>query len=182
MISPELEQVKNLELPMPGTYLESYTNKQPLLQIKEFSPVFKVISSKQRPRKLTIVGSDSGLSHLPVLLSPSSCLLAETAWLAPLPFTALLSLDFSCLVLPCPVHLLIVLLGHYPFLLKGHEDLRQDERAMQLFGLVNNFLSSNDVCNKAHLSIQRFSVVPLSADSGMSSAFLQSLVFAARCR
>ena len=28
----------------------------------------------------------------------------------------------------------------YVFLLKGHEDLRQDERAMQLFGLVNTLL------------------------------------------
>ena len=26
------------------------------------------------------------------------------------------------------------------FLLKGHEDLRQDERVMQLFGLVNSLL------------------------------------------
>lgn len=26
------------------------------------------------------------------------------------------------------------------FLLKGHEDLRQDERVMQLFGLVNTLL------------------------------------------
>ena len=25
----------------------------------------------------------------------------------------------------------------YPFLLKGHEDIRQDERVMQLFGLIN---------------------------------------------
>ena len=28
----------------------------------------------------------------------------------------------------------------YQFLLKGHEDLRQDERVMQLFGLVNSLL------------------------------------------
>ena len=28
----------------------------------------------------------------------------------------------------------------YMFLLKGHEDLRQDERVMQLFGLVNSLL------------------------------------------
>jgi len=34
--------------------------------------------------------------------------------------------------------------GHeYQFLLKGHEDLRQDERVMQLFGLVNSLLLSN---------------------------------------
>ena len=31
----------------------------------------------------------------------------------------------------------------YQFLLKGHEDLRQDERVMQLFGLVNSLLRSN---------------------------------------
>ncbi len=34
--------------------------------------------------------------------------------------------------------------GHeYPFLLKGHEDLRQDERVMQLFGLVNTLLAND---------------------------------------
>ena len=48
-----------------------------------------VIPSKQRPRKLTIFGSDN---------------------------------------------------TEHTFLLKGHEDLRQDERAMQLFGLVNTLL------------------------------------------
>jgi len=29
----------------------------------------------------------------------------------------------------------------YMFLLKGHEDIRQDERVMQLFGLVNTLLA-----------------------------------------
>ena len=32
----------------------------------------------------------------------------------------------------------------YTFLLKGHEDLRQDERVMQLFGLVNALLKSGE--------------------------------------
>jgi FKBP12-rapamycin complex-associated protein len=31
----------------------------------------------------------------------------------------------------------------YMFLLKGHEDLRQDEWVMQLFGLVNSLLLQN---------------------------------------
>lgn len=31
----------------------------------------------------------------------------------------------------------------FQFLLKGHEDLRQDERVMQLFGLVNSLLVEN---------------------------------------
>ena len=30
----------------------------------------------------------------------------------------------------------------YTFLVKGHEDLRQDERVMQLFGLVNTLLKT----------------------------------------
>ena len=53
------------------------------------------------------------------------------------------------------------------FLLKAHEDLRQDERVMQLFGLVNTFLSLDSVTSKAHLSIRRFSVVPLSTNTGL---------------
>ena len=48
-----------------------------------------MITSKQRPRKLTIVGGDG---------------------------------------------------RKYMFLLKGHEDLRQDERVMQFFSLVNSLL------------------------------------------
>jgi serine/threonine-protein kinase mTOR len=55
----------------------------------------------------------------------------------------------------------------YPFLLKGHEDLRQDERVMQLFELVNTFLSLDDRTTKTHLSIRKFAVVPLSPNTGI---------------
>ncbi len=65
-----------------------------------------VISSKQRPRKLVIRGSD-GTDHL--------------------------------------------------FLLKGHEDLRQDERVMQLFGLVNTLLSTDRHVSNKDLAIQLYS-------------------------
>jgi hypothetical protein len=42
--------------------------------------------------------------------------------------------------------------GHsYMFLLKGHEDLRQDERVMQLFGLVNTLLDNDPETFKRHL-------------------------------
>ena len=54
----------------------------------------------------------------------------------------------------------------YMFLLKGHEDLRQDERVMQFFSLVNSLLTSDPVTLKRNLTIQRFSVVPLSTNSG----------------
>ncbi|MEO0854410.1 MAG: hypothetical protein AAFY15_13030 [Cyanobacteria bacterium J06648_11] len=43
----------------------------------------------------------------------------------------------------------------YMFLLKAHEDLRQDERCMQLFGLVNALLDSEVMTQKHDLGISR---------------------------
>ncbi|GAM16986.1 hypothetical protein SAMD00019534_001610 [Acytostelium subglobosum LB1] len=111
-ISPKLMNSIDMDLAVPGTYKVG----DPVIKIQSFSPVLSVIPSKQRPRKLTIIGSD-GLE--------------------------------------------------YTFLLKGHEDLRQDERVMQLFGLVNTLLSANHETAKSHLSIRRFSVIPLSPNSGL---------------
>jgi hypothetical protein len=75
-----------------------------------------VITSKQRPRKLSLKGSDG---------------------------------------------------KDYQYLLKGHEDLRQDERVMQLFGLVNTLLQVDPETFKRHLSIRRYAVIPLSPNSGL---------------
>lgn len=81
-----------------------------------FDPVSSVIASKQRPRKLSLKGSD----------------------------------------------------GHpYTYLIKGHEDIRQDERVMQLFGLCNTLLANDPECLKRHLNIQRYSAIPLSTQSGL---------------
>lgn len=55
----------------------------------------------------------------------------------------------------------------FQYLLKGHEDLRQDERVMQLFGLVNTLLGSDPETFKRHLSIHRYPVIPLSPNSGL---------------
>ncbi|KAH8096050.1 phosphatidylinositol kinase [Aureococcus anophagefferens] len=56
----------------------------------------------------------------------------------------------------------------YGFLLKGHEDLRQDERAMQLFGLANALLAKDRRTREhGHLSIQRYAVTPLSHNCGV---------------
>jgi FKBP12-rapamycin complex-associated protein len=100
-VSPALLDARNLELAVPGTG-ERVT-------IASFAPVLNVISSKQRPRTLTIYGSD----------------------------------------------------GHeYPFLLKGHEDLRQDERVQQFFGLVNTLLPPE-------MSIITYAVLPLSQSVGL---------------
>ncbi|KAI9026899.1 armadillo-type protein [Hyaloraphidium curvatum] len=111
-VSPKLLAANELELAVPGTY----KSNEPIVRIASFAPTLTVITSKQRPRKLTIKGSDG---------------------------------------------------KDYQFLLKGHEDIRQDERVMQLFGLVNTLLMADSETFKRHLNIQRYSVIPLSPNSGL---------------
>uniref|UniRef100_H2Y9H2 non-specific serine/threonine protein kinase n=1 Tax=Ciona savignyi TaxID=51511 RepID=H2Y9H2_CIOSA len=111
-VSPKLMVCKDLELAVPGTYNTS----KPIVCIRSVQHTLQVITSKQRPRKLSIKGSNG---------------------------------------------------KDYTFLLKGHEDLRQDERVMQLFGLVNTLLTMDQASSRKNLSIQRFSVVPLSTNSGL---------------
>lgn len=55
----------------------------------------------------------------------------------------------------------------YMYALKGHEDIRQDERVMQLFGLVNTLLDNDSESFKRHLSVQQFPAIPLSQNSGL---------------
>lgn len=111
-VSPKLKNIHDLELVVPGTYASG----KPIVSIASFDPVATVIQSKQRPRKLTLKGSDG---------------------------------------------------NSYTYLVKGHEDIRQDERVMQLFGLVNTLLANDPECLKRHLNIQRYAAVPLSTQSGM---------------
>ncbi|CAO2815870.1 unnamed protein product [Amaranthus hypochondriacus] len=111
-VSPELLSCRNLELAVPGTYRAD----APVVTILTFAPQLTVMTSKQRPRKLTIHGSDG---------------------------------------------------EDYAFLLKGHEDLRQDERVMQLFGLVNTLLENSRKTSEKDLAIKRYSVIPLSPNSGL---------------
>ncbi|KAI9091315.1 armadillo-type protein [Phlyctochytrium arcticum] len=111
-VSPKLLAARDLELAVPGTYRSS----EPIVKIASFVPTLTVMTSKQRPRRLTIRGSDG---------------------------------------------------KDYQYLLKGHEDLRQDERVMQLFGLVNTLLATGAETFKRHLSIHRYPVIPLSPNSGL---------------
>ncbi|KAK3991574.1 target of rapamycin [Cladorrhinum sp. PSN332] len=110
--SPDLLRARDLELAVPGTYRSG----SDIVRIMSFDGTFSVISSKQRPRKLDIMGSDGKT---------------------------------------------------YTFLLKGHEDIRQDERVMQLFGLCNTLLANDSECYKRHLNIQRYPAIPLSQNSGL---------------
>ncbi|KAH8586165.1 phosphatidylinositol 3-kinase-like protein tor2 [Bisporella sp. PMI_857] len=111
-VSPKLLHARDLDLAVPGTYQSG----KPIIRILNFDTTFNVISSKQRPRKLSLNGSD-GVA--------------------------------------------------YAFVLKGHEDIRQDERVMQLFGLCNTLLTSDSESYKRHLNIQRYPAIPLSQNSGL---------------
>ncbi|XP_066259712.1 serine/threonine-protein kinase mTor [Euwallacea similis] len=111
-VSPNLLKCQDLELAVPG----SYAPGQPIVRIAYFQRSLEVITSKQRPRKLIIRGSNG---------------------------------------------------KDYMFLLKGHEDLRQDERVMQLFGLVNTLLQKDPDTFRRNLTIQRYVVIPLSTKSGL---------------
>jgi hypothetical protein len=111
-VSPALTAAQNLSLTVPGTYSPGSKD----ICITSFSQTIHVIASKQRPRRMSIVGSDG---------------------------------------------------QRYQFLLKGHEDLRQDERVMQLFGLINVCLQNDRVTNEKGLNIVRYSVLPLSNNSGV---------------
>lgn len=111
-VSPKLLACRDLELAVPG----SYAPGQELIRISSIQTNLQVITSKQRPRKLCIRGSNG---------------------------------------------------KDYMFLLKGHEDLRQDERVMQLFGLVNTLLLHDPDTFRRNLTIQRYAVIPLSTNSGL---------------
>eukprot|EP00978_Attheya_sp_CCMP212_P001865 scaffold3858_cov55-Attheya_sp.AAC.1 len=110
--SPALWNARNLELGIPETYRVDGS----YVKIEKFIPSVQVINSKQRPRKVTLRGSDG---------------------------------------------------KDYVFLLKGHEDLRQDERVMQLFGLVNALLARDRRTNNHDLDIQRYAISPLSHNCGV---------------
>jgi FKBP12-rapamycin complex-associated protein len=45
---------------------------------------------------------------------------------------------------------------------------------MQLFGLVNALLRNDDQTKKIRLSIQRYTVIPLSPNSGLIGPFSES--------
>lgn len=111
-VSPKLLAAKDLDIAVFGTY----TVGKPVIRIIRFDTIFAVISSKQRPRKFSVKGSDG---------------------------------------------------KDYQYVLKGHEDIRQDSLIMQLFGLVNTLLEHDPECFQRHLDIQRYPAIPLSPKSGL---------------
>ncbi|KAJ2732025.1 phosphatidylinositol kinase- protein kinase tor1 [Coemansia sp. BCRC 34962] len=59
----------------------------------------------------------------------------------------------------------------YRYILKGNEDMRQDERAMQLFGLIKLLLSRDAETARRSLTIEQFPVIPLSSSCGLAGFY-----------
>uniref|UniRef100_A0A8D3BVD0 DNA-dependent protein kinase catalytic subunit n=1 Tax=Scophthalmus maximus TaxID=52904 RepID=A0A8D3BVD0_SCOMX len=53
----------------------------------------------------------------------------------------------------------------HPFLVKGGEDLRQDQRIEQLFAVMNILLSHDSVCTHRGLQLRTYQVIPISTRS-----------------
>jgi FKBP12-rapamycin complex-associated protein len=53
-VSPKLSKAENLVLAVPGTYQAG----KPTIHISSINSIVTLISSKQRPRKISLIGSD----------------------------------------------------------------------------------------------------------------------------
>ena len=102
-VSPKMLESKDMKIIIPGrkhifysvamNFLGAYKSNAVPVTIKSIcSEISVIISSKQKPKTLELLGSDGKV---------------------------------------------------YKFLLKGKEDLRLDERVMQLFDLMNNLINMN---------------------------------------
>lgn len=114
-VSNGLSEANSLMLAVPGTY--NPDEGAAIVGIEQFNPQLHVMQSKQRPRKLSIIGSNG---------------------------------------------------QEYQFLLKGHEDLRQDERVMQVFDLVNKLFAKSEQRRLLNgVGLKTYSVIALSANAGL---------------
>ena len=102
-IAPCLTELQGIDIAIPGTYVCG----RPVIRIASVCSSMGVFHTKQRPKRIGLMGSD-GIEHV--------------------------------------------------YLLKGREDLRLDERAMQFFDVVNSLIQSK---------IMTYFVLPLSKSGGL---------------
>ncbi|XP_069076234.1 DNA-dependent protein kinase catalytic subunit isoform X2 [Pleurodeles waltl] len=55
----------------------------------------------------------------------------------------------------------------YPFLVKGGEDLRQDQRIEQLFDVMNIILSQDAACSQRNMQLKTYQVIPMTTRIGL---------------
>ncbi|KAL0236844.1 hypothetical protein PCE1_000241 [Barthelona sp. PCE] len=112
--SPDLKKASDLSLHLPGFY----SKKDDTPRIRCFRERLSIYPTKQRPRQVTIVGTDG---------------------------------------------------RDYIYLLKGHEDLRQDERFMQILDYIDSICKSDMRFSGKSVAIQTFRAIPLNTKTGLLS-------------
>ena len=134
-VSPLLSNIPENEIELPGYYFlnilnkerkqliigkikenNSIENEEQLVYIKRIDKTLYVFNSKQKPRKISLIGTDN---------------------------------------------------KEYKYLLKSNEDLRQDERIIQVFNFVNSMLSLDKEALSKKLLIPVYPVIPLSNLTGL---------------
>ncbi|KAM6216536.1 DNA-dependent protein kinase catalytic subunit isoform 2-T2 [Rhynchocyon petersi] len=69
----------------------------------------------------------------------------------------------------------IVIRGHdereYPFLVKGGEDLRQDQRIEQLFDVMNGILTRDAACSQRNIKLKTYQVIPMTTSDPKAPVF-----------
>ena len=128
-VSPKLLVARDLQLAVPG----SYRANEPIVRISHFSPSLKVRTP-----------FDSFSQRSACRLSSPSSTRASCKSAA---LTALITL--SCSKASYCLEVVVTRVTRTA----GHEDLRLDERVMQLFGLVNTLLANDRNTAKTDLNI-----------------------------
>lgn len=123
----------------------------------------------KRIRKL---GEDAlkSVEPLATVRNLSVCMFGEYNWVNPAQVPTIASFSPQCDVIrskkrPRKIRVTGSNGSVYAFLLKSNEDIRLDERVMQLFGLINSFVELEK--HSASCSITKFPVVPISANVGL---------------
>ncbi|RGB41839.1 hypothetical protein C1646_738849 [Rhizophagus diaphanus] len=57
--------------------------------------------------------------------------------------------------------------NEYPFLVKGGEDLRLDQRVQQLFSLMNEIMKKDSFCSQRNIAQRTYKVVPITGSLGI---------------
>ncbi|XP_062919332.1 DNA-dependent protein kinase catalytic subunit isoform X2 [Mobula hypostoma] len=65
----------------------------------------------------------------------------------------------------------------HPFLVKGGEDLRQDQRIEQLFDIMNIILSRDAACSQRNLQLKTYQVIPMTSRLGLIEWLDNTCVF-----
>jgi len=128
-----------------------------VVYISRFLDNVDALDTKTKPKRIRVLGSDGTLSFQRLSLSITHL---HT-------HTHSLSLSLFSLHLRNSNDFLHVSGTRHSFLLKGTEDLRLDERVMQLLSISNDLYDRHDETASRSLRARHYAVTPLSRKSGL---------------